>query len=387
MKFIFIFCALLFFSNMLSAQVPHGFNYQAVARNVDGTLLANKDISFRISLLHGKIDGSSVYSEVHKITTNKMGMVALEIGNGSFPTSNFEDIDWGSGRFFIKVEMDVHGGTDYMLMGTSQLLSVPYAMYAEKSSNGISKDAQNISGEKTFMDPIKGKLVGSVILNSNAPAVAGSIRWTGEDFEGYNGDSWISLTAGGGANSQTDSWQCGDPLIDTRDGQIYGTTLIGNQCWTSDNLNFDAGEGSYTGTGTYAPEVAGRYYNWAAAMGIDQSFNNSTYQGSDAAVQGVCPADWHLPSHAEWVSLEEMAGGNGILLEGQSGLSFNMKFTGDRLTDGVFANSGIAAIYWTATQDSERDAWKRIVFKEESFIDRIIIGKEFGFSVRCVKDN
>ncbi len=385
MRLFSIFYILLFLNTLLSAQVPHGFNYQAVARNTDGTLLANKDISFRISLLHGKIDGSSVYSEVHKITTNKMGMVSLKIGEGSFPTSNFDDIDWGSGKFFIKVEMDAQGGTDYMYMGTSQLLSVPYAMYAEKSSNGISKGAQNISGEKTFMDPIKGNLVGAVTLNSNAPPVAGSIRWTGEDFEGYNGDSWISLTAGGGA-SHTDSWQCGDPLVDTRDGQAYGTALIGNQCWMTDNLNFDTGAGSYAGEGAYAPEMAGRYYNWAAAMGIDQAFNNTAYKGSDEEVQGVCPNGWHLPSHNEWIILEDMAGGDGILLEGTEGLGFDMLFTGDRLTDGVFANSGTAAIYWTATQETETDAWKRIIFINESFIDRIIIGKEFGFSVRCVKD-
>jgi len=106
-----------------------------VARDVNGDLLMNQNVSFLISILQGSASGPAVYSETHSVLTNGLGLVNLEIGNGTVVTGNFSAIVWGSNSHYIKVEMDPAGGTLYQPMGTSQLLSVPYALYSESSGS------------------------------------------------------------------------------------------------------------------------------------------------------------------------------------------------------------------------------------------------------------
>jgi hypothetical protein len=112
------------------AQNPNAFSYQAVAHASNGDLITEQAVSFRISILQGSTSGTSVYSETHAATTNKYGLVTLQIGNGS-TGDDFTAINWANGPYFVKVEMDATGGTTYAEMGTSQLLSVPYALHAE----------------------------------------------------------------------------------------------------------------------------------------------------------------------------------------------------------------------------------------------------------------
>jgi uncharacterized protein (TIGR02145 family) len=130
--FFILFC--LMWLNMV-AQVPQAFKYQAVARDANGNVLDKKPVSFKISILKTSTTGSVVYSETHSKTTNSFGLVDLEIGKGDSPTGSFSGINWGNDTYFIKVEMDPAGGTVYQTMGTSQLLSVPYALHAKSSSN------------------------------------------------------------------------------------------------------------------------------------------------------------------------------------------------------------------------------------------------------------
>lgn len=118
------------------AQAPNAFNYQAVARASNGDLITNQTVSFRISILQGSTSGTAVYSETHDATTNKYGLVNLQIGNGT-TSDDFTTINWANGPYFVKVEMDATGGTTYAEMGTSQLLSVPYAITA---SNIVAKN-------------------------------------------------------------------------------------------------------------------------------------------------------------------------------------------------------------------------------------------------------
>lgn len=113
------------------AQSPKAFKYQAVARDLTGNVLPNQAVSFRISILQTTTTGTSVYLETHVATTNSFGLVNLEIGNGTFVSGNFSTISWGADIYFVKIEMDETGGTSYQLMGTSQLLSVPYALHAK----------------------------------------------------------------------------------------------------------------------------------------------------------------------------------------------------------------------------------------------------------------
>jgi uncharacterized protein (TIGR02145 family) len=388
---VYILNILLFVSIAIDqshGQSPEGFNYQAVARDMEGKVLQDTDVSFRISLLRHNMTGNAVYSEVHNTRTSDFGIVNLVIGKGSFVTSNFKAIDWSDQPLYLKVEMDAEGGTNYELMGITQLLSVPFAMYAEKSGDGITTTDQVISGEKTFTSPIRGNIRGGVVLNANSPSVAGALRWTGTDFQGFTGEKWISLTAGGGAVVEDDTtvWTCGDILVDPRDGNEYRTVLIGNQCWTQDNLRYDSGEGCFAGTGSYAPELAGRYYTWAGALDIDTQYDHEEYISKDTYIQGACPSGWHVASHQEYIEMESMDGMNGLaLLEGGSS-GFEARLAGDRLIDGTYSNSGVAAVFWTATQEDAENAWKRILFDGEEGIGVFIFEKGTGFSVRCIKD-
>jgi hypothetical protein len=137
---------ILFLSgHCLFAQAPQSFNYQAVARDASGNPLPNEDVSFRISILSGSVSGTTQYREVHIVTTNTLGLVNLAIGKGTAQFGDFSSINWGSDEHFVKVEMDVTGGTNYLLFGTSQLLSVPYALHAKTSeSSEWKKDADGI---------------------------------------------------------------------------------------------------------------------------------------------------------------------------------------------------------------------------------------------------
>lgn len=118
------------------AQVPAGMNYQAVARDNDGDILANRSISMRFSITNGQA-GSALYQERHVVLSNQFGLVTLAIGTGTPLSGTFDDISWNSIAPWLKVEMDPNGGTSYINMGTSRLLSVPYAFYAESVKGGI----------------------------------------------------------------------------------------------------------------------------------------------------------------------------------------------------------------------------------------------------------
>lgn len=124
----------------LFAQSPQSFNYQGVARDLSGNPLPNQEISLRLSILQGSTSGQSVYREEHNVTTNGLGLFAVQVGNGSNPVATFDNIPWGNGPFFLQTEMDIAGNSNYQLVGTSQLLSVPYALYAENAAGYWEKD-------------------------------------------------------------------------------------------------------------------------------------------------------------------------------------------------------------------------------------------------------
>jgi hypothetical protein len=137
---------LLFFAfilaGSLAAQTPQAFKYQAVARDNVGNTIANQSIGFRISILPNSPSGTAVYAETHTIASNDFGLVNMEIGTGSIVSGVFSAINWGAASYFVKIEMDIAGGSNYLLMGTSQLLSVPYALHAE-TANNVANDQVN----------------------------------------------------------------------------------------------------------------------------------------------------------------------------------------------------------------------------------------------------
>lgn len=136
MKFTSLFSALLF-SSLLFAQSPQSFTYQSVIRNASNQLVSNSSIGTKISILQGSVTGSIVYSETHQASTNSNGLLSLVIGAGTVQNGTFSTINWGNGPYFIKTESDLTGGTNYTLTGTQQLMSVPYALYAETAGTAV----------------------------------------------------------------------------------------------------------------------------------------------------------------------------------------------------------------------------------------------------------
>jgi hypothetical protein len=125
--------------NIYSQGVPQGLNYQAVARDFTGEELANRNISVRISIISGSVDGQVEWIENHSVTTNRFGLFNIVIGQGEREggeKEEFTDIYWGYSPHFLKVAIKFTDDGEYLNMGTSQFFSVPYALYAEYAASG-----------------------------------------------------------------------------------------------------------------------------------------------------------------------------------------------------------------------------------------------------------
>lgn len=185
MKKIFLLAVTLSSAFALHAQAPAKVNYQAVIRNTANQLVTGSPIGMRIAILKGSTTGSAVYLETHIPITNSNGLASVEIGNGTVVNGSFTGIDWSTGPYFIKTDVDPSGGTNYTITNTTQLLSVPYALHANTAdklsnpaaekdpifSNSVSfgitqKDTANWNaklGSFTEKDPLFSKSIASLI--------------------------------------------------------------------------------------------------------------------------------------------------------------------------------------------------------------------------------
>lgn len=125
---------LFFLCFVTLCQAQDGFNYQSIVRDIQGNILANQGVQFRIGIIENDIANAVSYSETHSLTTNAYGGVQFNIGEGTIVSGDFSAIDW-SVRTFVQIELDITGGNSFVLMGTSELLAVPKAKYAEKAGN------------------------------------------------------------------------------------------------------------------------------------------------------------------------------------------------------------------------------------------------------------
>jgi uncharacterized protein (TIGR02145 family) len=136
MKKLYTLISAVLISASLWAQAPQKMSYQAVIRGVNNALVVEKQVGVKISILQGSESGTSVYTETHTPTTNANGLATLSIGAGTIVTGEFSKIDWSKGPYFVKTETDVEGGTNYQLTAVSELMSVPFALYAANSQPG-----------------------------------------------------------------------------------------------------------------------------------------------------------------------------------------------------------------------------------------------------------
>ncbi|WJS94231.1 hypothetical protein NYQ10_19265 [Flavobacterium johnsoniae] len=119
------------------AQSPEKMSYQAIIRAQDNSLVVNSKISLKVIVHQSTATGTVVYQETHSPTTNANGLVSLEIGTGTIVTGDFSKIAWDKGPYYIETQVDVKGGSNFNITGVTQLLSVPYALYA-KTAGGTS---------------------------------------------------------------------------------------------------------------------------------------------------------------------------------------------------------------------------------------------------------
>jgi hypothetical protein len=133
----------LFAATLLSAQVPQAFSYQTIAFNATGAPIANGNVALKISILENSATGNVLYTETHNKTTNAKGLVNLNIGQGTATTGTFTGINWGTNSKFVKVEMDPAGGSNYTNVGVNQLMSVPYALVADKVNMNFTTSSLN----------------------------------------------------------------------------------------------------------------------------------------------------------------------------------------------------------------------------------------------------
>ena len=129
-------------TNFLISQAPSQFTYQSVVRANSGSLVSNQQVGFRFTVLKGSELGSIVFEEEHTVTTNINGLATMIIGKGS-GTDNLSEIDWGIDSYFLKVEVDPEGGFNYVAEDTTQLLSVPFALYSNSSGSNLTITGQD----------------------------------------------------------------------------------------------------------------------------------------------------------------------------------------------------------------------------------------------------
>ena len=135
MNKIYTLLSVLLLTASAFAQSPEMMSYQAIVRDGSDALITNQTVGLQISILQNSISGTAVYVETQTPTSNINGLLTFEIGTGT-TTDDFSTIDWSAGPYFIKTETDPTGGTTYTITGTSQLMSVPFALYAKTSGNG-----------------------------------------------------------------------------------------------------------------------------------------------------------------------------------------------------------------------------------------------------------
>ncbi len=326
MKKNILFIILLLGSINLFSQAPEGFNYSAIVRNNVGNPLTNQAVSFRFSIVQGNVTGTVVYSETHNTITDQFGQVSLIIGNGAILSGVFANINWGADAFFLKVELDNAGGSSYVEMGISQLLSVPYALYAKTAGGGgtgpsgsikVSAGANiTISGTGTEEDPL---------------VISEKTHTTGESY----GGGIVFYVYDDGRHGLIAATEDLDPAIEWYNGDLRYTNTAGD----------GVGAGEMNTMLIVAQQTADNpMSNFAAKACADYS----------VPYMGVTFGDWYLPSKYELALL----------------------FLNQDLIGGFYEN-----YYWSSTEFSSISAWS------QNFSTGVVtnLNKSLPFSVRPIR--
>ncbi len=342
MKKIFILFSAALLSATVWAQSPEKMSYQAVIRDASDNLITNQAVSMQVSILQGDVFGASIYVETQSANTNENGLLSVEIGSEDaiVVKGDFSSIDWATGPFYLKTETDPAGGTNYTITGTSQLLSVPYALHA--------KTAESLTGGLTETDP-------TFTASEAANITSGDITNLG-NLSGVNtGDqdgSETKVTAGSNV-TVTGSGTTASPYVVNTNSLAIGDSYQGGIIFWLDEsgqhgliaaaVDQSAGiiwnNGILKSTGTLSDGLYAGKMNTVMIKAIQNADNPyGNYAAKICAdysvtVDGVSYGDWYLPSKYE----------------------LNLLYQQSTVVGG-FANSH----YWSSTEESgnmEMDAW------------------------------
>ena len=140
------------FTQAQESQMPKAFSYQAVVRNSQGKVIAKQPVGIKVEIVQGSTEGTVVYAETQRPESSQTGTVNLLIGTGTVTEGTFADIDWGAATYFLRISMDVQGGSSYEVVSTTQMLPVPYALYAEKAGSVVDNGGSGNTEPETPSD-------------------------------------------------------------------------------------------------------------------------------------------------------------------------------------------------------------------------------------------
>jgi hypothetical protein len=287
---------LLGLSISLQAQAPQAIQYQTIIRNAVGEVVMNQSVGLQLTVRQTTATGTAVYQETHTKITNDYGLVNLQIGTGT-TTDDFSAIDWSMGPYYLEVGLDLMGGSSYTVMGTTQLLSVPYALYAETAGSSSSSGGHYVgeligdNGEDGIVFWVDhtgehGLICSSLDLNSGNP-----IQW-------YNGSNVMT-----GATSHWDGNAKNTNAIITEQG---AGTYAASICDSYDTPGTSTGD-------WYLPAINELSKLWDAKYEINKALNmDNTFQ------TGVYWSSTEFNSNFAW--FQNFGSGN-QLGSGKSGLS------------------------------------------------------------------
>ena len=375
MKQIITICAALIMTVSVFAQSPQKISYQAIVRDGSNLLVKSTAVGMKISILQGSSSGTAVYVETQTPTTNANGLVSIEIGAGTVVTGTFASINWANGSYFIKTETDPTGGTNYTITGTSQLLSVPYALHAKTAENGVAPGTA--PGQMQYWNGTAWVIVGRGSTGQVLTFVNGKPIWGAKPSAGAGdvqnpttGAIWMDRNLGASqvATSSTDAAAYGDLYQWGRgtDGHEKRNSATTTTLATSDT----PGHGNFI----LAPNSP---YDWRSPQ------NDNLWQGV-SGTNNPCPSGYRLPTNAEWTAEMNSWGSGNQNAAGAFASPLKLPVAGYRYSsNGSLLYVGSYGYYWSSTVDGIY-SWSLSFGSSNATVHSY--GRALGHSVRCIKD-